>query len=111
TGRVVDPAGRPVQGARAVLGHDTFGTDAPEGKTDERGLFTLANCKAGPSVVTAQAEGFAPVFRDVRVEETGTTGPVELKLEPATVIRIRVVDVHGKPVRAATCAVDTWRGH
>ena len=31
-------------------------------------------------------------------------GQIELKLEPPSVIRIRVVDVQGKPVSGATCA-------
>jgi beta-lactamase regulating signal transducer with metallopeptidase domain/5-hydroxyisourate hydrolase-like protein (transthyretin family)/peroxiredoxin len=111
SGRVVDRAGKPVSGARVLLGQEPFGGVGVEMKTDSRGTFKLASRRSGPSIVTVLAEGFAPAILAVNVEETGTTGPVELKLEPASVIRIRVVDVHGKPVRAATCAVDTWRGH
>ncbi|MCA1685981.1 MAG: carboxypeptidase regulatory-like domain-containing protein [Planctomycetia bacterium] len=110
-GSVVDTAGRPVQGAKAVLGHDIWGSNAPEGKTDERGEFTLENCSPGPSIVTVQADGFAPQFQDVRVEEGAKTGAVAFRLEPASVIRARVVDVVGKPVPEAHFAADTWRGH
>ena len=37
TGRVVDAAGRPVKGARAIIGHDTWGTDPPTATTNEQG--------------------------------------------------------------------------
>ncbi len=61
TGRVVDGAGRPVKGASAVIGHDTWGgSGPPKGTTNEQGEFTLENCDAGPTIVTVQAEGFAP---------------------------------------------------
>src|SRR5205085_123709 len=65
---------------------------------------------AGPTIVTVQAEGFAPQFRDVRVQDR--TAPVEFKLaEPGSVVRGKVVDIQGKPVAGAFVAADTWRGH
>jgi protocatechuate 3,4-dioxygenase beta subunit/peroxiredoxin/DNA-binding beta-propeller fold protein YncE len=110
TGRVVDGAGQPIRGARAVLGHDKWGTNPPTGTTDERGAFTLENCDAGPNIVTVHAEGYAPQISDVRVEERAA--PVEVRLaEPGATIRGRVVDVQGKPVAGAFVAADTWRGH
>jgi beta-lactamase regulating signal transducer with metallopeptidase domain len=110
-GRALDPTGKPVPGAKAVLGHDIWGTNAPEGRTDERGGFTLENCNPGPTIVTVQADGFSPQFKDVQIEEKGETAPVEFVLGPASVIRARVVDVNGKPVLEAHFAADTWRGH
>jgi hypothetical protein len=35
--------------------------------TDELGEYALRNCEAGSQIVTAQAEGFAPDFREVRL--------------------------------------------
>jgi beta-lactamase regulating signal transducer with metallopeptidase domain/peroxiredoxin/5-hydroxyisourate hydrolase-like protein (transthyretin family) len=111
SGRVVDAAGKPVSRARVLLGQEFFGGVGAEMKTDGRGTFKLASRRSGPSIVTVVAEGFAPAIRAVSVEEMENIGQVELKLDPASVIRIRVVDVQGKPVSGATCAVDTWRGH
>jgi beta-lactamase regulating signal transducer with metallopeptidase domain/thiol-disulfide isomerase/thioredoxin len=110
TGRVVDAAGRPLKGASAIIGHDTFDPNTPVGTTNERGEFTLENCTAGPTIVTVQADGFAPQIRDVRVEER--TAPVEVQLtEPGSVVRGKVVDIQGQPVAGAFFGADTWRGH
>jgi beta-lactamase regulating signal transducer with metallopeptidase domain/protocatechuate 3,4-dioxygenase beta subunit len=110
TGRVVDGSGKPVKWARAVIGHDIWGTNPPTATTDEQGEFTLENCVAGPSIITVQADGFAPRIEDVRIDER--TAPVEIRLnEPGSVLRIRVVDVRGNPVPGAQLFADTWRGH
>jgi len=111
TGRVVDQDGRPIKGARAIIGHDTWGSPGPaKGTTNEQGQFTLENCDTGPTIVTVQAEGFAPQFRDVRVEER--TAPVVITLaEPGSLLRLKVVDVQGKPVAGAFFRADTWRTH
>jgi 5-hydroxyisourate hydrolase-like protein (transthyretin family) len=108
-GRVVDAAGRAVKGARAIMGRDTWGTNPPAGTTDGSGAFTLENCDLGPSIITVQAEGFAPRIHEVRVEER--TPPVVIALtEPGSILRVRVVDVEGKPVAGASLGPDTWRG-
>jgi len=110
TGRVIDAAGRPVEGARASFGYDRFAPTLPTVTTNERGEFTLENCARGPSIVTVQAAGFAPQIGDVRVEVH--TRPVEIRLtEPGSVLRGKVVDIAGKPVAGAFFAADTWRGH
>ena len=110
TGRVLGAMGRPVKGARAVIGLDALGPNPQTGTTNERGEFALENCDRGPSVVTVQAEGFAPQIRNVRVEER--TLPIDFQLtEPGSVIRGKVVDVEGKPIALAWFAAETWRGH
>ncbi len=108
-GRVLDLEGRPIAGASAVIGHDIWGSDPPTVKADASGVFTLANCPEGPSVVTVQAPGFAPELRDVRVGNGDE--PVEFRLGPSSTLRVRVVDREGKPVVGAFFAADTWRGH
>src|SRR5262249_7554385 len=110
TGRVIDAAGRPVKGARASFGHDTFGPNHPTATTNERGEFTLENCERGPSIVPVQADGFAPQIVNVGVHEH--TRPIEIQLtEPGSVLRGKVVDVDGKPLAGAFFGADTWRGH
>jgi hypothetical protein len=109
-GRVVDAADRPLRGARVIIGSDTWGNNSPTAASNEQGQFTLENCNRGPTIITVQAEGFAPRFQDIRIEER--TAPVEFRLtEPGSVLRIRVVDVQGKPVAGVTFGPDTWRGH
>ena len=109
SGRVVDAAGRPVPRATAVLG-DIWGSNRPSATTDEQGRFTVENCDAGPSVITVQAEGYAPRIQDVRVN--ARTAPVEFQLlEPGVLLRCRVVDVKGNPVAGAMVYADSWRGH
>jgi protocatechuate 3,4-dioxygenase beta subunit len=109
-GRVIDAASRPLRGARAIVGHDTWGTNAPTATTNEQGQFTLENCDRGPTIVTVQAEGFAPRFQDVRIDDR--TAPVEFRMtEPGSVLRVRVVDAQGKPMAGAMFGADTWRNH
>ena len=111
TGRVVDAAGRPLMGARVLFGRRIWGTPGPpSGTTNERGEFTLENCEPGPSIITVQAEGLAPRIEDVRVEEK--TAPVEIRMtEPGSILRVKVVDVQGKPVAGAFVGASNWRGH
>ncbi len=109
TGRVIDAAGRPVRGVR-VLFEPRSGRrpDLPRGTTNERGEFALENCEPGPSIITVQAEGFAPQIADVRVEEK--TAPVEIRMtEPGSILRVRVVDIQGKPIAGAFVGANTWR--
>ena len=108
TGRIVDSAGRPVKGARAFIGSDSFDPFTVTGTTNERGEFTLENCTAGPKIVTVQANNFAPHVRDVRVD--ARTAPVEIKLtEPGSLLRGKVVDIEGKPVAGAFFGAESWR--
>jgi beta-lactamase regulating signal transducer with metallopeptidase domain/thiol-disulfide isomerase/thioredoxin/protocatechuate 3,4-dioxygenase beta subunit len=110
TGRVVDAANRPVVKARVFMGRDYFLPDASIGTTNERGEFTLENCNAGATIVTVQAEGFAPQIRDVLVDER--TAPVVVTLsEPGGTIRGKVIDIEGKPIVGAFFGLESWRGH
>ena len=110
SGRIVDGSGQPIKWARAIIGSDVWGTNPPTATSDERGEFALENCVAGPTIITVQAEGFAPRIQDVRIEEK--TAPVEFRLsEPGSSLRVRVVDVRDKPVAGASIFADTWRGH
>ncbi len=110
TGQVVDAQGRPIKGARTVMGRDVWGSKHPTATTDERGAFSLENCPAGGTIVTVQANGFAPRIHDVTADER--TPPVVVRMtEPGATVRGRVVDIAGKPVAGAFVAADTWRGN
>jgi peroxiredoxin/protocatechuate 3,4-dioxygenase beta subunit len=109
-GRIIDTAGQPVRGARAAIGPNTWGPNALSAISDERGDFILENCVAGPTIITIQAEGFAPLIQDVRVAER--TAPVEIRMtEPGSVLRCRVVDTKGKPVAGVRVGANGWHGY
>lgn len=108
TGRVLNGAGEPIQGATAQLGFDRFGTGEPKATSDADGQFVIVNCKTGRSAVTVQAEGMAPQVKELTVG--GETKPLEFRLEPGHLLHGRVVDVEGQPIEGALVAPDTWRG-
>ena len=67
--------------------------------------------RPGPAIVTAQAEGFGPEFREVNVPNGGEVEAPVIRLGKASTLRVRVVDRAGKPVAGAYLQVGTWRGH
>ena len=110
TGRVVNAEGRPVKGARAVLGHDVWGTNAPTGTTNERGEFTLENCDRRPD--DRHSPGGRLRAADPGRESSERTPPVDDPDDRAgATVRGKVVNIQGKPVAGAFVAADTWRGH
>ncbi len=108
-GRVVDASGRSVKGARVLVGPSAWEQALPAAVTDERGAFLLERCDEGNTVVTVQAEGFAPQIREVKVD--ARTPSLDFRLEPGSVLRVRVVDVARKPVAGAFVIADGWRGY
>ena len=110
-GRVVDGSGKPVKGAQVDTGGMEYRDERTPVATNELGEYTLRNREAGPTIVTAQAEGFAPEFREVRVPNRGEVEVPVIRLGKASTLRVRVVDRAGKPVAGAYVAADTWRGH
>ncbi|HEX4070139.1 MAG TPA: carboxypeptidase-like regulatory domain-containing protein, partial [Planctomycetaceae bacterium] len=109
SGRVIGPTGKPVAGARVMLGYQRWNPDENKTSTTSDGRFTLRNCKPGRAFVTVQAPGFAPGMQDVEVAKQ--TKPVELRLEPGHTVKIRVVDAHGKPMAHANVWASSWRGN
>ena len=106
TGRVVDGSGKPIRWARAVIGHDIWGTSPPTAATNEQGDFTLENCVAGPSIITVQADGFRPAFKTFG-STTGRPPSNSALMSRARSCAIRVVDVRGNPVAGARLFADT----
>ncbi|MEX0677479.1 MAG: carboxypeptidase regulatory-like domain-containing protein, partial [Pirellulales bacterium] len=109
SGRVTDADGKPIRDAVARAGFDHFGTNEPVSHTDENGRFVLANCKPGKSLVTIQADGYAPQFQELTI---GTANAeLQFKLAGGHVTRVRVLDVEGNPIQGAFFCTDTWRGY
>jgi RNA polymerase sigma factor (sigma-70 family) len=107
-GRVLSPDGKPVKEAEVFYGPGRqYANAIPPLKTDEQGRFTIGVEPGTINTVTAQAPGFGPALRPLRVGSEPTR--VEITLPAARVLRGRVVDPSGKPVPHATLWV-TWAG-
>jgi hypothetical protein len=108
-GRVVDPQGRPVEGAMVSLGVTQFRVKLPSGTSGADGRFALAHCRPGQRAnLIVKAGGWAPALAQVQSDKDVTD--LEVKLEAARPMRIRVVDSKGQPVTGAVVSSGAWRG-
>jgi catecholate siderophore receptor len=82
-GRVLDPTGAPLAGARVTAQPNTRGSSASSTVTDERGEFTIA-IEPGTSTLKVAAAGFAELSQRVNSAQVGT-GPREFVLQIAGV--------------------------
>ena len=108
---MVDGSGKPVKGAQVDTGGMEYRDERTPVATNELGEYTLRGCEPGSAIVTAQAEGFGPEFREVNVPNGGEVEAPVIRLGKASTLRVRVVDRAGKPVAGAYLQVGTWRGH
>ncbi|MHC4499767.1 MAG: carboxypeptidase regulatory-like domain-containing protein, partial [Planctomycetota bacterium] len=107
-GMVVNWNGQPIGGASVRQGvENTWGIYYPSTATDNGGIFEFKAVRRGLVLLTVQAKGYAPDLRKVTVREG--MEPVEFRLGPGQTIRGRVVDTHGRPVKAAEVSADSWR--
>jgi beta-lactamase regulating signal transducer with metallopeptidase domain/protocatechuate 3,4-dioxygenase beta subunit len=109
-GRVVDGSGKPVNGAQVDAGAMEYRDERTPVATNELGEYTLRGCEPGSAIVTAQAAGFGPEFREVKVPNGGEVEAPVIRLGKASTLRVRVVDPAGKPVAGAYLQIVTWRG-
>jgi len=111
-GRVLDPEGTPLAGARVVAGtrngHIVVGPHGGNAtapmphavRTDAEGRFVLADAlPLGPQPVFGTARGFGPWSGKVAI--VAGTNELEIRLEPAARIEGRLLDVQGSPVAGA----------
>jgi hypothetical protein len=92
TGKVADERGSPIAGAliRTRLQHALR-----EAVSGSDGVYRLRGCEPGILAIVASAKG-----RAIEVQEHWIgpgADPVDFRLKPGGVVRIRVVDEHGKP--------------
>src|SRR6201999_4638932 len=63
------------------------------------GSFTIAGCPPGKQMVTAEAKGFASSTVESELAENAS--PIQLTLPAGALLRLRVVDKDGHPVKKA----------
>lgn len=89
SGQVVDAAdSAPVAGAVVAL-ETAEGGSGPAATSDARGAFEI-HATAGHFRLVARKEGYAVVERDVELGPDSLPAPIELRLEPARGLRLRV---------------------
>ncbi len=99
-GVVYSPQGKPVAGATVGQINELSGGGPLRTKTDKNGHYRLPPCEAGDYTIAAVAKGCAPDFQRVTVANSPLT--VGLQLRKGELVRVRVVDKQGKPLRGAT---------
>ncbi|MGZ4962716.1 MAG: carboxypeptidase regulatory-like domain-containing protein, partial [Limisphaerales bacterium] len=106
-GVVVDSAGTPVSDAKVLIGRALM-AGRREGITASDGTFSVAGCRAGKDLVTAEAPGFAPTTIESELSENSE--PIHLTLQSGKNLRFRVIDQTGNPVPKAVIMYDTLDG-
>ena len=91
TGTIVDPTGKPVANAHALV----WGTDL-DVQTNDRGVFTLEGLPGGTQTLEIRVIGYVPVTRAVHLASS-RPATVEVKLDRAAVI-LATETVRGKLV-------------
>lgn len=103
-GTVVDPEGKPVIGAKILLGQLGM-SDRRETKTDSTGAFDLPGSPPGRNLLSAAAKGFATTTMEVDV--TADAKPFQLSLHRGRLLRLRMVDQADRPVPKAWIGLNT----
>lgn len=113
-GRVVDPEGAPIEGARIVGQRQVPPGEADralhpqlEATTGADGRFVLRGADPGAYRLIATAEGYA---RRVREPVVAGAEDVVVRLAPGGRVRVRALDPRGEPVAALTVVVERSRG-
>ena len=104
-GMVVAPDGTPVSEAKVTVGK-AGNFSRPEGRTQNDGSFFIAGCEPGRQWMTAEAEGYMPTSQEAEIGPSAE--PVRLILQRGKVLRLRIVDKTGKPIRQASALQDVF---
>jgi len=105
TGRVFDQDRKPLQ---ATVGRGVYYEKQKSVNCDANGVFRFDSISAGTEIFTAQCTGAAPQIQ--RVDVGPNMPPIVFNLEPAKIIRARVVDINSVPVEGVYVKVSSWQG-
>ena len=108
-GKVMDPEGQPISGAKVAVGSNQYGGGHQTANSNLNGEYVLKNVQAGNNLLTVYAEHWSPKLQTVSAELD--MEPVDFLLEPGHNIRVRVTDPEGKPIPGVWIAPESWLGH
>ena len=103
-GIVVDETGRPVPDAKVTQGRD-FRKPEASVSTDSEGRFRFQNAREKETVLTVQANGFAP--QDRKLTPKADLEEQKFVFSKGGVLRGRVLDESGQPLAKATVKVSS----
>jgi len=114
-GRVVDPAGKPVDGATVFV----WGAPTRSARTDAGGNYLLSAVAQGETRIGASAKGFAPGFFGesmgwgepvpIPVKSGQTIRGIDIELNVASFVRGRALGPDGAPLAGATVVAQVFR--
>src|SRR6185436_18603261 len=106
TGRVVDAADEsPLSGVTVQLVAPTGDATPREARSDSRGIFVLRDVAEGSWRLRAQADGYAPAEAGVRVDGSGPSDEVEIRLRATEGVTLQVAAAAGPPPQTLFYAV------
>jgi RNA polymerase sigma factor (sigma-70 family) len=100
-GKVIDPQGRPVQGAKILRGEEEDAVQA-----DRDGLFRVPGLPPEPWEFTVSADGFAPIRTHSDIPQQSQ--PLVITLQTGAVLRLHIVDENDVDVAGATVGLEQW---
>jgi tetratricopeptide (TPR) repeat protein len=83
SGKVVDPAGRPVEGA-TVTAQSLEGNAKLDGKTDKKGNFAIIGLGTGTWRIMAAKPGYADASIEMGITQLKANPPINFKLQKLT---------------------------
>jgi beta-lactamase regulating signal transducer with metallopeptidase domain/thiol-disulfide isomerase/thioredoxin/uncharacterized GH25 family protein len=107
TGKVTDPAGKPVKRAILLSGDDPyFGQVTAPVVTDEQGQFRFPEMAAGPIRLTVVAKGWMPETRQIQI--AAGMPSTDFQMKRGKKLRIRFVDRAGTPISKVEVQIEQW---
>lgn len=104
-GTVTDTDGNPIVGATI---RTKLLNDIRETQTNELGTYRLSGLEPAQARIVVFAKGKATDMQEVRIEPD--MEPLDFRMSPGGTVRIRVLDMQGRPVPKARIFFQRWRG-
>lgn len=104
-GIVIEESGLPIPGAKVLVG-ELGNVDSREGVTELDGSFEIKGCKPGKTMITAQADQYAPAELSVNISRENSES-YKIVLASGKLLKIRVVNRVGHPITNAYASLNT----
>ena len=106
SGWVMDKNGKPIINAKLFEGFSRY-VDSSQTQTDKQGHFIFDRMYHGETILTAEADTFAPDMKVLNIKES--IDNLQFVLDPGYSIFVQVDDLNGKPVEGVKLTAGEWR--